>query len=187
MLTPTLHQPSDLFKKMLREQHRAFHAAHEVHVADHVYNFCITAIALRDHMLISLGMERLEQEKFHQLWSEDPARVACREIANTAKHAVLKRGKPRTRAAILSTTSVANIYRRSDGSLVTRIEARPDFFVSLEDSTSVDLLQLTDAVISFWKEFYAQRSLPLEEQSESEFFGLRAPGPDSTPPSHPAG
>ncbi len=49
MLTPTLGSPSDLLNKLDRELWRAFHHRHLSHKADHFYNFCVTALALKDH------------------------------------------------------------------------------------------------------------------------------------------
>ena len=76
MLTPTLKQPSDLFNKLRREQHRAFHAQHPTHVADHLYNFCVTTLALRDHVFQALELDNKAQAGFHQLWNASPVRVA---------------------------------------------------------------------------------------------------------------
>jgi hypothetical protein len=90
MLTPNLKEPSDLLNKLLREQHRAFHANHADHVADHLYNFCITALALRDHVFVALDYNADKKAAFHVRWRDDVVRIACSEIANTSKHAELR-------------------------------------------------------------------------------------------------
>lgn len=171
MLTPTLRLPGDLVNKLLREEHRAIHAVHPAHLADHLYNFCVTALAVRDHLFVSLRMDAAAKEAFHGLWAAEPARVACREIANTMKHAVL-RAAPQTKAAAESYSTVVNVYRSKEGKLVTLKERTPDIFVLLSDGTTLNVLELTNAVTSFWKEYFASHDVEYHEQTEAEYFGI---------------
>lgn len=170
MLAPTLKRPSDLLNKLLREQHRAFHAEHPSHVADHLYNFCVTALALRDHVFEFCSLDSAARREFNDVWAENPAWVACREIANTMKHSVL-RYPAKTRAAIQTTSQIISVYQGADGKLVVRPETRPTIFVLLSDHTTLDVAELTQTVIGFWREYFSQHSLVHAVQPEAEFFG----------------
>jgi hypothetical protein len=126
---------------------------------------------LRDYVFESQQLDDATRQEFHARWAAEPALVACREIANTAKHSTLKH-EARTRAVVQTTTSAAGIYLRPDGALETRIEARADILVLLSDHSTVDVLQLTTVVISFWRNYFGDHALALAVQSESEFFGV---------------
>ena len=187
MLAPTLQTPSDLLNKLLREQHRAFHAPHPSHVADHLYNFCVTALALRDHLFAFQSFDDVAKRQFHERWSEEPVRVACREIANTVKHAVLKK-QSRTKAAIQSTSRVVNVYRAQDGEIVTAPESHPTIVVLLSDHTTVDVWELTQAVIEFWRSYFSTHQINHQPQPEAELFGSqRREAPSRPIPGGPTG
>ncbi|MDR3099428.1 MAG: hypothetical protein LBV73_20455, partial [Paraburkholderia sp.] len=90
-LTPSLNSPEALYGKLERESYRAFHCRDPIHKADHFFNFCITAHAMRDYVLERLGkIQKDEQQPFIDEWNKCPLLVAAGEIANTAKHFQLR-------------------------------------------------------------------------------------------------
>ncbi|MCX5727182.1 MAG: hypothetical protein NT030_08515 [Candidatus Saganbacteria bacterium] len=97
-LAPTLKTPSDLLNKLAREQYRAFHSRHLLHKADHLYNYCVTASAMRDYIFEYFGItEKKLKEPFEKEWAKSIELVAAIEIANKSKHFILRdpSGKPR--------------------------------------------------------------------------------------------
>ena len=93
-LTPTLGSLSDLFGKLEREFRRAFHHRNFTHKADHLYNFCVTAHAMKDHFFEAKNVTAMsEKQSYNKTWNEFPELVAASEIANSAKHFVLRESR----------------------------------------------------------------------------------------------
>lgn len=177
-LTPTLMSPSDLLCKLAREQYRAFHAQHPAHKADHLYNFCITALAIKDFIFEQLGItNRSHKQPYHDEWAKVRELVAATEIANTSKHLVLRDNKqnpklPKTKSVKHTTSSVVDVYLDKVGNLhkVLR-ENVPDYEIELEDGTTLQLWQFTNAVIRYWEIYFRSNSIPYNRQSEDEYYG----------------
>lgn len=156
-LRPTLATPLALLRKLEREQYRAFHERHPMHKADHFYNFCVTAHAMRDFVLEHLGYAgRSARAPFQRAWSSQPLLAAVGDVANASKHFTLRfpNGMPRpvnTRGVSRRRGKVAAIYVSRDGSLVTRIEDVPEIVVHLSDGTRHELWQFMDSVVRFWR------------------------------------
>ena len=90
-ITPALGSVSALYRKLERESYRAFHSNSAIHKADHFFNFCVTAHAMRDYCLEYLcKLTKSDKQPFHDAWNAVPSLVAAMEIANSAKHFVLR-------------------------------------------------------------------------------------------------
>jgi hypothetical protein len=177
MLTPTLKTPLDLLHKLQREQHRSFHAPHATHLADHLYNFCVTALGLRDHFFLAVDATKQYKEEFFELWAADPALRACSEIANTSKHGKL-RSVPTTRSVTLATSTWVDVYMDEAGALVLDPDANHlDISVETAVPTALSLYDLTERVIGFWRGRFFLHGIAVEHQSEAEFFGQSGPEP----------
>lgn len=178
MLAPTLRDPSDLLNKLLREEKRLFLADHPKHVADHLYNFCVTSTALRDCVFEARGLlDDRAKAPFHKEWGRDPARVACSEIANIVKHTTLRtrEGTPRerkTKAAAEGTGKFVDVYKNASGALAIVPTTRPTLIVHLSNDTTVEAWQLTRAVIAFWRAYFSTHGLAHTEQPDAELFGI---------------
>ena len=88
-LAPTLHSIEKLFEKLKREAYRAYHAEKDFDKADHFYNFCITANAMRDYFFERMGMGDKKDRRrtlYTEEWKRNPFIAAAYDIANTAKH-----------------------------------------------------------------------------------------------------
>jgi hypothetical protein len=177
MLTPTLKTPLDLLHKLLREQHRAFHASHSTHLADHLYNFCVTALGLRDHFFLAVDATKQYKQEFFEQWSTDPALRACSEIANASKHGTL-RSAPTTRGVALGTSTWVDVFMDEDGKLfLDRDDNHLDISVTTADATALTLYDLTEKVITFWRGRFFLHGIPVEHQTEAEFLGQSGPEP----------
>ena len=121
-------------------------------------------------------MDADAQRRFHELWAKEPVRVGCRDIANTAKHRVL-RSPPKTKAAVETTSLGVSIYRTPDGTLLQHPDSKPDILVLLSDSTSVSVFELTRDVLAFLQDFCRAHGVPLPDQPDAEFFGLGSEPP----------
>ena len=177
MLTPTLKTPLDLLHKLEREQHRAFHAPHATHLADHLYNFCVTALALRDYFFLAVNATKQYEQEFFELWSVDPALRACSEIANASKHGAL-RSPPKTRGMALATSTWIDVYVDGTGALVLEPDDNhPDVSITTADAIALSLYDLTEKVIAFWRSRFFLHGIEAARQNETEFFGQADPEP----------
>jgi hypothetical protein len=161
--------PSDLLKKLQRSQHRAWHARHPVHLADALYDFCVTALALRDHVFVLQDLDDGQRTAFHEEWAQDPEWAACRDIANAFKHLRLRRasGLHELRA---TTTSVVDVY--TDGERLERRDTeKPELEIVWPDGSTIDTWDLTSAVLAKWAAYFANNGIPHIPQDEAEFFG----------------
>jgi hypothetical protein len=170
----TIRGPSDLLNKLIRTQHRAWHAQHSVHVADHLYDFCVTALALRDHVFVHQNLSEPEKKRFHNEWANDPNWAACRDIANAFKHLELRQGAS---VGALKHTRVeaVDIYQSTEGTLQRRLVQRPDIeIVWPEDQRTITVLDLTSNIIKRWMTYFDEHGIALNQQDEAEFFGVGA-------------
>jgi len=175
MLTPSLASPAALYRKLERESYRAFHSRLAIHKADHLFNFCVTAHAMRDYILEYLGKSKDdEKQPFHELWNKIPSLVAAQEIANSSKHFALRIRKTgslkvaKTRAVRVRKSKFIDIYVNREGELkVVSVEA-PDVSVKLSDGKVVMLHQFTCEVMEYWRKQLSQYGIKIRRQPLSQ-------------------
>jgi hypothetical protein len=176
MLTPTLTGPVDVFHKLQREQHRTLHSYTLLHLADHLYNFCVTALALRDFVHSALSHGDDLRNGFRQAWSEDPKLCACSEIANASKHGKLRRA-PSARDVALANSTWVTVLVDNNGSLAFRPERdHPDAMITGSDGVALSVAELTKYVVAFWRTHLQSVGIAVTEQSEAELFDGRGTG-----------
>jgi hypothetical protein len=177
-LTPTLDSPSALLRKLEREAYRAFHASRPVHQADHFYNFCVTAHAMRDHVMENLGhtSNKSARDAFHTDCNTEPLLVTVGEIANATKHFVLRYpdGQPRpmrTRSVRPGTGRIVHVFRGADGTLRSRSAWAPDILVRVSDGRSYPLWLFTQKVIDKWRTILRARGIRTRRESIAQLSG----------------
>ena len=177
-LSPRLHSVEALYRKLERESVRAFHHTNLTHKSDHFYNFCITAHSLRDHLMERLGrISNSEGQPFVDAWQQDPNLVAVADIANTAKHFVLRTrsGQPRTaktKRVGAATTSLYDFLLARDGSItVKKRTGVPTIAVTLEGGQRLEMYQFMHAVLQYWKGMLAAQGIKVRRQSWSSLHG----------------
>lgn len=172
MLNPNLAEPLQVLHKLEREMHRAFHHQNYAHKADHFFNFCITALSLKDFVLKYLNITS-EQEKttYYGAWSSVSCLQAASEIANTVKHCRLKHA-PRTQTVELSKSVVVNMLLNDSGSDFKQIDqVIPDYKVTLSDGRELHVYEFSRNVIDYWKGYLQSLGITYKPQDEHTFFG----------------
>jgi hypothetical protein len=147
VLTPRLETVESLFRKLQREQYRAFHHSNMTHKADHFLNFCTTAQSLKDYLLERLGrISNRDREPFYDTWSKSPHMRAVADIANTAKHFQLRHRRtrtprvPETEGVRRGRTTLMKVLVNEEGAVnVVRKTNVPAYYVHLSDHTSHEL------------------------------------------------
>lgn len=180
MLTPTIRSLSDLVNKLDRELWRALHHRHLCHKADHFYNFCVTALAVKDYFFEAKGItEFAKKEPYHNLWNGIPELVAVTEVANSAKHFVLREPKlpralrtPKTKSVWPSTSGIVHVFSNADGDYTFDHEPdAPDYSVELSDGRKQGLYEFMDATSKYWQTFLAGEGISLIRQSTAVLHG----------------
>lgn len=85
-LISTYTSPSDLFMKLLREGTRTLRASDIANKSDHLFNFCVTSISLRDWCISYLKLTGKDKNDFFEMHSKILALKYCGDIANSSKH-----------------------------------------------------------------------------------------------------
>lgn len=179
-LTPTIGSLSDIFGKLERELRRAFQHRNLIHKADHLYNFCVTAHAMKDHFFEAKNIiVESEKQLYNKIWNGFPELVAASEIANSAKHFVLRESrfpkfpkKVQTKSVHKSTSGVVHVFVTSSGDCKIEIEPdAPDYTIELMDGRRQELYEFMDFTAKYWQTFLVEQKLPLAKQSVDELFG----------------
>ena len=149
-LTPGLSSVNDLFQKLKREAHRAYHAENKVDKVDHFYNFCVTAHSMRDYFLEHAEVtEKLAKDRYHSKWNKDKCLLAAKEIANSTKHLRLWHS-PETREVRPTTGKFVDIYYHEDQKFSERCVEKPDLTITLKDGPPWKLYQFIQHVSDYW-------------------------------------
>jgi hypothetical protein len=164
-LAYTLKSPADLYRKLERESYRAFHCENATAKQDHLYNFCVTAHALRDFFFKHIGISgKAQKTRHHKQWNAVPELVAAAEIANTSKHFSLDRPQ-RTVAATPSSSVVVSFYRMPDGQLTHQGERACDVEIALSDGNKTMMHEFTKTILDFWFRYLTCHGILVQEQS----------------------
>ena len=171
-LAPTLRTIEDLYWKAERELYRTWHARSAYHKADHFYNFCITAHALRDYYLLMLDTSSLQADTQHQheAWNRVEIIRAVKDIANSAKHWKLRRAA-NTRGVRLGEDIAVDIYLSSADEVVLEQVKMPGWIVEVGSGAEYDTLSFLQEVLDYWKQFLESKGIALRRQPRSIFYG----------------
>ncbi len=173
-LTPTLTTPGDVLAKMSREQARALINNEPIIVADHLYNFCITSLALRDHLLEHLGkVSKRERAETLKSWNFPGEVLAAHDIGNSSKHLTLRDSRTKaikkTTAKTIKTTPAQRKYVSvgKNGIPKTTIVRSVDFIIIIGKS-KFDLWDFLSTVREFWEALLTAESIPYEKLPHRE-------------------
>jgi hypothetical protein len=176
-LIPTLSEPSDVMAKLAREHCRAINGRELTDIADHLYNFCITSLSIRDHLLEHLKIIiKDEKKKKIQYWGLTNTIKAAHEIGNSSKHFCLR--DPRT--LNIRTTIAKNIetsplkIKCIRGSSENRRITWADSFevVIVFDNKSIQLWPFMSEVREFWEGVFGKEAILYKKLPHREYLPL---------------
>ncbi len=176
-LAPTLGTVQDVFHKLRRERHRAFHARDRIHKADHLYNFCITAQSLRDYYKKEQQLSCAEAQEHDEAWNQIKVLQAVKDIANTAKHFRLWK-IPETKNVAEGVAGVVDVYHGAAHDFILVPTEGPDYSITFWSGDKYNLWEFLENVESYWKCFLTKNGVTIEEDPHyfpiDEFPGSRA-------------
>jgi hypothetical protein len=158
-------KPFDIYRKLLREARRTWLSKDHTEASDHLFNFCVTCVSLRDWVIKHLNMDRTQKDSYRKEWRSIGYFGACADIANSAKHFGLDYGK---------TSSVKNINANTEqmiaigpgGVVLPSIKSEKPFFKIYIDSNEVDLLVLLYTSCKDWENQLKSRAITDEALPE---------------------
>jgi hypothetical protein len=177
-LAPSLTSPAALFRKLERESYRTYHSRSRVHKADHFFNFCVTAHAMRDYVLERLGkIQARDKEPFHAQWNTEPLLVAVRDIANSSKHFELRDRTSGQRKAAATMrvrhrkSKFIEVYTNGEGRFDLVATEGQDISVKLSDGTTLPLHEFTHGIMNYWRDYLRQHGIKVRRQPLSQLIG----------------
>lgn len=166
-------EPSDLLLKLLREASRITFSRDTEDRADFVFNFSITAHALRDWCIKKQSISgEADKKEVHQEWNKHDCLVIARDIANSTKHFGINRYTPQVNGVEQSTESYitlpldssleANIKHLRDNPDSRRAieQQKPSYIISLEGDKQVTLSDYLLRTISYWMTYFDVHGIP---------------------------
>lgn len=172
-LIPTLSAPCDVMAKLAREHCRAINGRELTDIADHLYNFCITSLSVRDHLLEHLKIiKKDDKNKKTQYWDFTNTIKAAHDIGNSSKHFCLR--DPRT---LNIRTTVAKHIETSplqiecvSGDIESRRITWVDSFevVIIFDNKSIQLWPFMSEVREFWEGVFEKEAILYEKLPHRE-------------------
>ena len=131
---------------------------------------------MKDHLLEHLRVtENHKRGLLYERWKLHPAIVSASEIANSAKHFVLRDRKtqkiitPKTKCVRFGFSPYCDIYQLPNGDIAFKEVRIPDYFVRLSDGSKHDLNSFMHEVLIFWKSELQSHGVNMRQQS---FAGL---------------
>jgi len=121
-----------------------------------------------------------EKNEYHQKWNKIPELVASTEIANSAKHFLLRENRNRevmkivrTRSVQQAVSGVAHIFVTSSGEHKILIEPEaPDYKIELLDGRLQGLYEFMDYTTRYWQAFLVEQNVLPVKQSDEELIGF---------------
>jgi len=155
--------PDDLLAKLERERGRVFEgvkAEDDVGIADHFFNFCVTAHALRDWVSKSEEF-RARGDDVHAVCNRFPVLKACRDIANSHKHFDFAKTRD-TLAVFATTTKMVDVYQhvRTGEVHIAPPRDNADLCVLLGDGNAPGLWEFMSDTMKAWQQVLASLRLP---------------------------
>lgn len=118
------------------------------------------------------------REPYYDAWNRIPELSAASEIANAAKHAVLREPRsgvtkrPRTSRIRPSTSGVANVYIDEPGNVkIVNNPRAPSITVEFEGGQRFSLYQFMDTIVKYWHDYLSQHGVPLQRQQARTLYG----------------
>ena len=162
-LIHTFKEPKDILRKLAYDGNLLLWTEDIQWLAYTLFNFSVTAHALRDWCLKHLGVNDSPQEKgFHDSWNKIAALVVVRDIANSSKHFGLRKAST-VSSVNTSTAPWVSFWSEKDFESPQEPVERASYAVSFSDGTSMEIYELVRLTYDAWLSFFQRYSIPHEK------------------------
>ncbi|MCK8103008.1 hypothetical protein [Pseudoalteromonas sp. 2CM36K] len=155
-LISTYTSPSDLFMKLLREGTRTWRASDIANKSDHLFNFCVTSISLRDWCISYLKLTGKDKNDFSEMHSKILPLKYCGDIANSSKHFEVQSDRKSPVTGVIGNVETS-IPMFADGKLRHDLAIETlSFEICTDDGKAKDLMLLLFEVCTEWIKVFKQ-------------------------------
>ncbi|WHR53933.1 hypothetical protein O8413_17425 [Vibrio furnissii] len=169
--------PSDLYMKLIREGKRTWQASNINDIADHLFNFCVTSLSLRDWCIDKLELEKKAKNDFYEMHSNNKWLKYCGDIANSSKHFALNEGRKSKVSDVLEKKETL-VPLFMDGTYRNELSyERPSLEIIDEQGQAENLMMLLFWTCTEWERVFKMHdlSLPKDAVIGSMFFSVYYP------------
>lgn len=163
-LIHSFKEPKDILRKVAFEGNLLLWTEDFQWLAYTLFNFSVTAHALRDWCLKHLGVPKdsPQENGFHNSWNQIEALVVVREIANSSKHFGLRKA-----STVLSvnpaTAPWVPFWSERDFESPHEPVERASYAVSFSDGNSLEIYELVRITYDTWLGFFRRHNIPHEK------------------------
>ncbi|PSU84936.1 hypothetical protein CTM93_05940 [Photobacterium phosphoreum] len=161
-------EPKDILIKLAREGRRTWLANSNEDVADHLFNFCITAHSLRDWCIKYTNANASE---FHEFCNKYEHIKWCRDIANSSKHFGLDHGKGSTVTSVSDSVDTLITLLPTGEYAPELTHERKSITIEKSNGEREGLMMFLFLTFSNWEEIFDQYNIPRAPDSiKTEMF-----------------
>jgi hypothetical protein len=172
-MKPVFTSIGELYHKLERDAYRAIHANTKRHMADHFFNFCVTAHSMRDFFFEAKGvaLKSPDRSTYHGIWNADSQLVAVKEIANLTKHFELRDFKTgdlrasQTRGVVHRRGTAFDVVIAADHSILNIPRQAPEIVIRTSDGAQYDLWEFVVDVTDTWRKCLNASGMRVRRQS----------------------
>jgi len=158
---PVFNSPEDILEKLYREARRLWNAENHEQAADHLFNYCVTCVALRDWIIKHLELDNAKKDTFQKSWRKTEPFALCADIANSQKHFGLEDGR-KSKINDIEACSQLLVGTTLDHQIIEGASTNRPFFKILEDGgKETDFFRLIILSIGEWHNIFSANNVPL--------------------------
>lgn len=164
-------QPKDVLLKLVREGNRINFEGNQIDLADHFFNFSVTAHSLRDWCIKYTSQEKYKKQ-LHEKWNQEQCLLIARDIANSVKHFTIDRYTPDLSGSLVSSTQGIAFYSREN--ILEKMEAvqqsteyrdsqtetSPSFIITFTNGDTENLTDYAFNTIKYWEKYFDDNHIP---------------------------
>lgn len=166
-----ISEPKDMLLKLIREGNRVTFEDDSENIADHFFNFSVTAHSIRD-WCIKYQDVQAQKKKLNQTWDKEPFLAVAKDIANSVKHFGIDLYKPQLKDSVMKSSSVVefctgeNITDKLQKSVddkefrESESKDKPSYIVRFDDGSEITLNDYIFKTVNFWINYFDQNSIP---------------------------
>jgi len=171
-------EPKDMLLKLIREGNRIIFENDPAELADHFFNFSVTAHSLRDWCLKFQNIQS-QKKQANEAWDEYPYLVVAKDIANSVKHFGIDLYTPSLAGSAESSTDFVEFLHGED--IPEKMERaqeeefrrsvsqpRPSFLISFSDGSSIDLTDYAFKTVNYWVTYFDEKKIPRDLRYDSK-------------------
>jgi hypothetical protein len=181
-----ISEPKDMLLKLIREGNRVTFEDDAENIADHFFNFSVTAHSIRDWCIKYKDLQA-QKKTLNQKWDKEPFLAVAKDIANSVKHFGIDLYKPQLKDSEMKNSSVVEFcvgenitdklqksvddkeFRESEG------KEKPSYIVLFDDGSEITLNDYIFKTVNFWINYFDQNSIPRNESVNTTHLFINRP------------